>query len=74
METASEIMDKVKSIKGSGTDDDVALEKKRAMIAGGTVGLMMGLYYGFSKQKNMLICGVIGGAAGAALTRLLMPK
>lgn len=74
MNTAAQILDQVKSIKGTSTDQDVTIEKNRAMIAGGTIGLMMGLYYGFSKKHNMLICGVIGGASGAAITRLAMPK
>lgn len=68
--TGAEIMDKVKDIKGT----DVSGEKTNAMISGGAVGLLMGLYYGFSKDKNMLICAAIGGITGAVIARLAMPN
>lgn len=66
-----QIMDKVASYKNGG---DITKDRNRATIAGGTVGGLFGIYYGYSKKKNVMICAVIGAGLGAILSRIMMPK
>jgi gas vesicle protein len=66
-----QIMDKIASIK---SDTSPTADKLRATIAGGTVGMIGGIYYGYSRRKNVLVSALLGGALGAIVTRLLMPK
>lgn len=66
-----QIMDRIKAIKGDTNPD---ADKNRATIAGGTVGLLGGLYYGYSRKKNILICALLGAGIGAVVSRILMPK
>lgn len=71
--TAKEILDRVHSIKGS-PDKEIAAEKNRATAAGGIAGGVFGLYYGYSRQKNPLVWGLVGAIAGAVVVRVVMPK
>lgn len=74
MDTGKEIMDKVRSIKGSDTGDDILVEKNRATVAGAATGCLIGVYYGYSRKKNMLVSALMGALAGAFIIRLCMPK
>lgn len=74
MDTGKAILDKVRAIKGSGTEKDILMEKNKATIAGSATGLLIGVYYGYSRKKNMLVTSLMGALAGAVVVRLLMPK
>jgi hypothetical protein len=71
--TADDLANRASAITGS-SEYDTKIQRNRAMIAGATIGGLGGLYYGFSRKKNMLVyCGA-GAVVGALLSRLLMPK
>lgn len=53
---------------------DTKTVRNRATIAGAAIGGMFGVYYGYTKKKNMLATGLAGLVMGAILSRLLMPK
>ncbi len=69
--TADALAKKADSITGG---DDESIARNRATVAGGLVGGMLGMYYGFSKGKSIVVMGLIGAVGGAILTRLTLPK
>jgi hypothetical protein len=71
--TGKELLDRVYAIKGNASKE-IMQERNRATIAGGFVGFGMGVYYGYSRDKNMLVTGLLCGVLGAVSARLLMPK
>jgi uncharacterized membrane protein len=74
MDTGKAIMDKVRSIKGTDSDKDILVEKNRATVAGAATGTLIGVYYGFSRKQNIVVCALMGALAGALVVRLFMPK
>ncbi len=71
--TGQEILDKIKSIKGEGDESDPNTQCNRAMAAGFITGGLFGLYYGYSKQKNMITTGIVFAVGGLIVSRLLVP-
>lgn len=71
--TADILAERASSIKGS-KDYDPDAQRNRSMVAGATVGLLFGLYYGYTRSKNVLITGAAGAIGGGILARLFMPK
>lgn len=72
MKTGKQILDRVNTITGQGSDDDTSVQRNRSAVACGVTGLLFGLYYGYSKQHNMIITGLIGGGAGVLVSRMLV--
>lgn len=71
--TADQLANKVSAIKG--TDQyDTATIRNRATIAGACIGGLGGVYYGYTRKKNILVMGATGALVGAILSRLIMPK
>jgi outer membrane lipoprotein SlyB len=44
------------------------------MLAGATAGGMFGLYYGYTRKKNLAVMTIAGGVIGALVSRLLTPS
>jgi outer membrane lipoprotein SlyB len=63
------MMNKIASIGTSGPEDE-ATHKNKATISGAAVGGLFGMYYGYSKEKNMLVCGIVGSVIGAVVARV----
>jgi len=72
MAEAKDIFKKVSSI-GTGSSDKKQ-QKQRATISGAAIGAVFGMYYGYSKKKNVLIMGAAGALIGAIVTKMFMPK
>lgn len=71
--TGKELLDKLQSIK-TGTGKEIAKEQNKATLAGAAMGAMMGVYWGTSRKKNILITTIFGAIVGAVTVRLVMPK
>lgn len=70
---ADQLKNKANSIIGGGGYDTKTV-RTRATVAGACVGGLFGVYYGYTKRKNILAMTLIGGVTGAILSRLLVPK
>jgi hypothetical protein len=68
-----DILEKANVLKNGGTVDAVSA-KKRAAFSGAFVGAAAGFYYGYVKQDNFLVAGILGAIAGALIARVVMPK
>lgn len=71
--TGKELLDKLQSIK-TGTNKEIAQEKNKATLAGAAMGAMMGVYFGTSRKKNLLVTTIFGALLGAITVRVVMPK
>lgn len=71
--TADQLAAKGSSITGANGYDPKSL-RNRAMITGATIGGCFGLYYGYTRKKNMLVMAGAGALMGGILSRLIMPK
>lgn len=71
--TGKELLEKLQAIK-TGTNKEIAKEQNKATIAGAAMGAMMGVYYGTSRKKNILVTTIFGAIVGAITVRLVMPK
>jgi hypothetical protein len=69
--TGKQLMDRVVAAKG-GSYGDEKTQRNYATVSGGAVGALIGFYYGYSKQKNMLTMGIAGFIVGALFTRLMV--
>ena len=68
--TGKQIINNVNSVK-NGQFTDEKSQKNFATISGAGVGAVIGLYYGYSKNKNLLAFGLLGAVLGAIATRAL---
>lgn len=71
--TGKDIMDRVSSIQGT-KSKDVVYQRNQATISGAFVGMVIGLYIGHTRKKNMLVAGALGAIGGAIIIRLFTPK
>lgn len=71
--TADAIMNKVKAINST-DDSDVKSSRNKATAAGAVVGVFAGMYYGYTRKKNVFVMGAVGAAIGALMTRAFLPK
>jgi uncharacterized protein YcfJ len=67
--TGKEIINNVNSVK-DGKYPDEKSQHIHAIVSGAAVGGMMGIYYGYSKDKNMLAMGILGAIIGSVVVRL----
>ncbi len=70
-DTAKDMLDKISGL-GSGTDPES--QRNKATANGAAVGGIFGMYYGWSRKKNILVWGMFGALGGAIIARILMPK
>lgn len=68
--TGKQIINNVNSVK-NGQFTDERQQKNYATISGAGVGAIIGIYYGYSKNKNMLAFALLGAVLGAIATRAL---
>lgn len=73
MTTADNLSYKAKQIIGS-EDGDTSSIRNRAMISGAIVVGLFGMYYGYTKKKNVLVFGAGGAVVGAIAARMFMLK
>ena len=52
-----EMIEKVASI-GSNKTGDVATQQNKATLTGAAIGVLFGIYYSYSRKKNMLLFGM----------------
>ncbi len=71
--TADQLAAKSAAIKQTDQYDSTSI-RNRAMITGAVVGGIFGLYYGYTRKKNMLVMTGAGALIGGILSRLIMPK
>lgn len=72
-ENGKELIDKAASIKNV-TSLDINSQKNKAAMTGGFIGMAGGVYWGYAKKQNLLVCGIMGAIGGALISRLFMPK
>lgn len=70
---ADDLNKRTSSILG-GDQYDTKVVRNRATVTGACVGGLFGVYYGFSRKKNMLVYAGAGAVVGAILSRILVPK
>jgi hypothetical protein len=71
--TADQLSNRASAIKGTDQYDTNTL-RNRATMTGAVIGGLGGVYYGYTRKKNVLVMGVAGVIVGAILSRLIMPK
>lgn len=71
--TADELTRRSSSITGSDNYDRKAI-RTQSMVAGATIGGLFGLYYGYTKKKNVLVMCAAGAVAGLLVSVLIIPK
>lgn len=71
--TGKDIMSKVSSIQGT-KSKDVVYQRNQATISGAFVGMIIGVYIGHTRKKNMLVAGALGAIGGVVIVRLFTPK
>lgn len=72
MANASDILDKLKSIK---SDTETLSSKRTKATAGGAMlGAAGGVLLGLSRNYNLLTSAIVGGLVGGMLSHLILPK
>lgn len=74
MDTAKEMLDRIKGLKKTGTKD-VLQDPMRGVIAAAATGAVVGVFLGLRRRENILMFAV-GGAviAGVAAKLFIRPK
>jgi uncharacterized membrane protein YeaQ/YmgE (transglycosylase-associated protein family) len=52
----------------------ILTESTKGTIVGAAIGGGIGLFFGFSKQKSLLMSGFIGATIGGVLSRIFINK
>lgn len=73
LSAADRIMNKVSSLNST-DDSNEDSSRNRATIAGATVGVFAGMYYGYTRKKNVFITSAFGAVVGIITTRAFLPK
>lgn len=73
MVTGKELLEDVNAIK-NGKGYNPSSMKRNAAVTGGLIGFAAGVYYGYAKNQNMLVPGLLGAIVGALGARVIMPK
>jgi hypothetical protein len=69
--TGKQIMDNIAGIQGAGKD--TVFQRNQATISGGVIGMVVGIYWGFThKHKNLLVTGLFGAIGGAIIARVFV--
>ncbi len=71
MSEARNIIENVKNLK---TADSMSVKKTKGTIAGGFIGMGVGLLYGFTKGYNLISSAFVGAIIGGVLTQIILPK
>jgi outer membrane lipoprotein SlyB len=71
MSEARSIIENVRNLK---TADSMSSKKTKGTIAGGFIGMGVGLLYGFTKGYNLISSAFVGAIIGGVLTQIILPK
>jgi hypothetical protein len=73
MEEEKDYLKEVKDIVSQDKREILMLTTK-ASVNGAVTGLVIGMMFGFYKQKNVYISGLVGGIIGGFATALIVNK
>lgn len=74
METAAQMLGKIKSMKNASTSD-VMKDPGKAMVAAASTGAVVGLFLGLRRRENVVLFVIAGAAVGAIAVKLFIrPK
>jgi outer membrane lipoprotein SlyB len=68
-----DMLDKIRSNKGKDANE-IILEQTKGTLTGSGIGLLIGLYIGFSRNYNMFFSGVVGALAGGLISKAFISK
>jgi dihydroxyacetone kinase len=68
-----DMLDKLASNKNKSAND-IILEQTKGTLRGSGIGLLVGLYLGYSRQYNMFLSGVVGALVGGLVSRVFISK
>lgn len=71
MLVANDFLKKVQKGKNK-PENEYLLDKSHAATIGMVIGAMGGLYIGYTRRYNLLLCVFIGGVGGNLLTKALI--
>jgi outer membrane lipoprotein SlyB len=55
-------------------DNQIILEQTKGTFKGSAIGLLVGLYIGYSRKYNMFLSGVIGAISGGLVSKIFIGK
>ena len=73
MEDAKNYMTEVKDIVNKDKRELIMMTSK-ASVNGAVTGLVVGMMFGFYKQKNIYVSGLVGAVLGGVATALIVNK
>lgn len=74
MNYGKDLLDKIKSNKGK-SNSEIINEQTKGTYTGSAIGLLVGLYIGYSRKWSLLMSAGIGAIIGGLATRILIkPK
>ncbi len=73
MEEKNDYLQEVKDIV-SKDKRDILLLTTKASVNGAVTGLIIGMMFGFYKEKNVYVSGLVGGIIGGLSTALIVNK
>jgi uncharacterized membrane protein YeaQ/YmgE (transglycosylase-associated protein family) len=73
MEDTKDYLDEVKDIV-SKDKREILLMTTRASVNGAMTGLIVGMMFGFYKQKNVYVSGLVGAIVGSVATAIIVNK
>lgn len=73
MEEKNDYLQEVKDIV-SKDKRDILLLTTKASVNGAVTGLIIGMMFGFYKEKNVYVSGLVGAVLGGVATALIVNK
>jgi uncharacterized membrane protein YeaQ/YmgE (transglycosylase-associated protein family) len=73
MEDTKDYLEEVKDIV-SKDKREILLMTTRASVNGAMTGLIVGMMFGFYKQKNVYVSGLVGAIVGSVATAIIVNK
>ena len=70
---AKNFLDQISEIKSKDSNAIIS-ETTKGTVIGSTIGGGIGLLIGFSKNKNLLLCGFVGAVMGGLISRIFITK
>jgi hypothetical protein len=68
-----DMLDKIASNKDKNAND-IILEQTKGTFKGSAIGLLVGLYIGYSRKYNMFLSGVVGALGGGLISKFFISK
>jgi uncharacterized protein YcfJ len=70
---AKNFLDQISEVKKKDTNTVIS-DATKGTVVGSTIGGGIGLLIGFSKDKNLLLCGFVGAVMGGLISRIFITK